>query len=199
MKSRSPALQSYLDCLAEAFAASRCAPEVSDVTARLFAALEEPAMAANEKCARLPVCQFVPEAISLARSSSIELARLASTFDALEPSLIWRRRASGGPNASANWFDGHANAMIVGPEGSIERRHDVAIGASLLAPLVRYPDHRHTPEEAYLLLTPGRFRHGDGDWCEPGAGGTFHNVPNIEHAMASGEAPLLAFWCLLLN
>jgi hypothetical protein len=65
-----------------------------------------------------------------------------------------------------------------------------------MAPHVRYPDHNHPPEEVYLVLSPGWFQHGDSSWSEPGIGGTFHNVPNIKHAMASGDAPLLALWCL---
>jgi len=108
-------------------------------------------------------------------------------------------RSSGGPFASANWPEGHANSTIVGPERGLECRDDVAIGVSLLAPLVRYPDHQHAPEEVYLLLTPGRFQHGGSDWFEPGIGGTLHNEPNIRHAMVSQDAPLLAIWCLLLK
>jgi quercetin dioxygenase-like cupin family protein len=113
----------------------------------------------------------------------------------MEPSLLWSRRPAGGPFASDNWPDGHANATIVGTEG-LEHREDVVIGVSLLAPHVRYPDHNHSPEEVYLILSPGRFRHGESDWFEPGIGGTFYNEPNIVHAMASGEDPLLALWYL---
>lgn len=52
------------------------------------------------------------------------------------------------------------------------------------------------PEEVYLVLSPGRFQHGSSSWFEPGLGGTLYNEPNIKHAMASGDAPLLAIWCL---
>ncbi len=102
-----------------------------------------------------------------------------------------------GPNASDNWADGHANAAIIGP-GGIEERGDIAIGASLMAPNVRYPDHDHAPEEIYLLMTPGRMQHGDSGWLSPGPGGTLHNEPGIRHAMESTDTPFLAFWCLLL-
>ena len=78
-------------------------------------------------------------------------------------------------------------------------RDDIAIGASLLAPNVRYPDHSHPPEEVYLLLTPGRFQHGDSDWIVLAPGETLHNEPRIKHAMASDDGPLLAFWCLLIQ
>jgi len=85
--------------------------------------------------------------------------------------------------------------MIVGPNG-IERRDDLLIGVSLLAPNVRYPDHTHPPEETYLVLSEGSFRQNDGAWFEPGIGGTFYNPPGIGHAMRSGEAPLFAVWLL---
>jgi quercetin dioxygenase-like cupin family protein len=97
--------------------------------------------------------------------------------------------------ASANMAEGHANAVIVGP-GGVERRNDVRVGVSLLAPYVRYPDHNHPPDESYLVLSDGDFRQGDGDWFEPGIGGTLYNPPNIVHAMRSGNTPLLAFWLL---
>ena len=67
---------------------------------------------------------------------------------------------------------------------------------SLLAPHVRYPDHNHRPEEVYLLLSPGRFQHGGSEWFEPGIGGTLYNRPDVTHAMASGDVPLLALWFL---
>ena len=86
----------------------------------------------------------------------------------------------------------------IGP-GGVEERRDVMIGASLLAPNVRYPDHNHAPEEIYLVLTPGRFQHGNSGWFTPGVGGTLHNVPSIKHAMASEDTPFLAMWCLLLK
>jgi hypothetical protein len=126
------------------------------------------------------------------------VARVADAFAALEPSLAWAPRAAGDPFASDNWPEGHANTTIVGPKG-LEDRNDLAIGASLLAPHVRYPDHSHGPEEVYLVLTPGRFRHGDSGWFEPGIGGTLYNRPNIVHAMASDDAPLLALWCLWIG
>lgn len=48
-------------------------------------------------------------------------------------------------------------------------------------------------------MTSGRFQHGESNWFEPGAGGTLHHEPDIKHAMASDEKPLLAIWCLLMK
>lgn len=55
--------------------------------------------------------------------------------------------------------DGHVNATIAGPEG-LEIRRDVWIGViiSLMAPHMRYPDHRHPPEEIYVVLSDGQWR-----------------------------------------
>ena len=77
---------------------------------------------------------------------SPELARLARAFEAIEPSLAWMVRASGGPFASANWPEGHANATIIGSASALEIRDDIAIGASLLARNVRYPNHSTLPK-----------------------------------------------------
>jgi hypothetical protein len=199
MAIRSQQLQAFLDSLEVGFAGARGEPEVAAAADKLFAALRRAGAPGSPDPVGLPVCRHLPAALNVARSSSPQLARLASALEAIEPRFAWMVRSSGGPFASANWPAGHANATIVGPERGLERRDDVWIGASLLAPLVRYPDHRHPPEEIYLLMTPGRFQHGTSDWFEPGAGGTLHNVPNIQHAMASHDVPLLAIWCLLLR
>jgi quercetin dioxygenase-like cupin family protein len=96
---------------------------------------------------------------------------------------------------SRTFFDGHANALVAGPEG-IEIRDDVMIGISLMAPHVRYPDHRHPPEEVYVSLAGGAWWKEHGDWYGPGSGGLVYNEPNVLHAMATEQEPLLAIWCL---
>jgi hypothetical protein len=180
------------------FIANAIGPEATAAIDRIYGALQTPRPAGSDVAKRLPVCRYLGETLATARTASASLARVADAFAALEPSLAWRARPSGGPFASDNWPEGHANAMVVGPKG-LEHREDVAIGASLLAPDVRYPDHNHEPEEVYLVLSPGRFQHGDSGWFEPGPGGTLYNRPNIKHAMASDEAPLLALWCLWIG
>jgi quercetin dioxygenase-like cupin family protein len=195
MSGRDPLLQDFLTSLADAFCAREIGAEARATIDRIFDALQTPCSPGSGVPQRRPVCSHLSEALATARSRSGPVARLADAFAALEPSLAWVPRRAGGPFASENWPEGHANTTIVGPKGR-EERDDLTIGASLLAPHVRYPDHRHDPEEVYLVLSPGRFQHGDSDWFEPGIGGTFHNTPNVKHAMASDDAPLLAFWCL---
>lgn len=80
----------------------------------------------------------------------------------------------------------------------MESRYDVQLGFSLLAPRARYPDDRHPPEAAYVLISAGEFRQRDGDWFDPGIGGGLHNPPGSQHAMRSGTSPLIALWCLLV-
>lgn len=196
---RSAALQKYVNALQAAFEQSESGPEVMEVVRKLFQALKkEQALPRVTKPRRLPVCTYLTEAKVPAQKASPVLAELVSSFTDIEPEFTWAARGTSGPNASENWPENHANTMIFGP-GGVEERSDVMIGASLLAPHVRYPDHNHPPEEIYLALTPGRFQHGTSDWFSPGVGGTLHNVPSIKHAMASEDTPFLAIWCLLLE
>lgn len=144
--------------------------------------------------AGLPICSWLAPAIG-AVPKVARLQELCASLEKLAPFLCWRTR-SGDHTASADFSLNHANAMILGP-GGIEERRDIWIGLSLLAPGTRYPDHRHAPEETYLVLSPGEFRKEGADWFEPGAGGSFYVPPGAEHAMrARDEAPLLAIWAL---
>lgn len=170
-------------------------PEAAAAIGRIQSALQTSGRAGTDTAKRLQVGQHLDGALAAARAASPSLARVADAFAALEPLLRWTRRSASGPFASDNWQEGHANATIVGP-GGLEDREDLVIGVSLLAPHVRYPDHNHGPEEVYLVLSQGRFQHGESDWFEPGIGGTLYNEPDIKHAMASGDAPLLALWYL---
>jgi hypothetical protein len=198
MPNRDSLLQEFLTSLAEAFRARAIGPEATAALDRIYDALRTPRPDGSAGARRLPVCFYLAEAIATARAGSPPVVRVADAFAALEPSLAWAPRAAGGPCASDNWPEGHANTTIVGPTG-LEDRRDLSIGASLLAPHVRYPDHNHAPEEVYLVLSPGRFQHGDSGWFVPGIGGTLYNQPNIKHAMASDDAPLLALWCLWMG
>jgi quercetin dioxygenase-like cupin family protein len=119
---------------------------------------------------------------------------LADAFEAIEPRLSWQVRP-GSEALGQPFLNTHANAAIAGPEG-LELRHDVRIGVSLMAPHTQYPDHRHPPEEIYVVLSGGRWRQANNPWHEPGIGGLVYNPPNIVHAMRAAEWPLLALWFL---
>ncbi len=140
----------------------------------------------------LPVCGWLDPALDAAEGGP--RAALADALGALVDRLEWKRRASADPEDRAFW-DGHANAMILGP-GGLEARDDLWIGASVMAPGVTYVDHDHPPEEVYLSLAPGEWWNAEMDWTDPGATGVIYNPPGIRHAMRSGAGPFLALWFL---
>jgi quercetin dioxygenase-like cupin family protein len=80
--------------------------------------------------------------------------------------------------------------------GGLEEHSSVRFGVSLIAPNIEYPNHQHPPEEGYLVISEGDWRQANGDWFHRKPGDTVHNVPNIWHAMRSGNSPLLAVWML---
>ena len=199
MLSRSPDLQSFLTAAEAAVRQGRHGTRpVAAVADRIFTALQAPSAPAGQPASgRLPVCRYLDTALDHARSQPEPIGALADGFAAIEPGLSWKIR----PGAEAQgeqFLNGHANATIVGSEG-LEIRPDVWIGVSLMAPHMRYPDHRHPPEEVYVVLSGGEWRQGSGEWHEPGIGGLVHNPPNIVHAMRSGESPLLALWFLWIG
>jgi len=193
---RSPDLQLFLT-LAEAVIrrGSGIDKRMSIVADRMFPALQvSSARAGRPEPARLPVCRHITTALEHAHRQPGPVSALADAFVAIEPQLNWKVRASA-ETQGEQFLNGHANATIIGPEG-LEIRPDVLIGASLLAPHTRYPDHRHPPEEIYVVLSAGQWRQASNSWHEPGIGGLVYNPPNIVHAMRSTEEPLLALWFL---
>lgn len=194
MNNRPVVLQEFYDALKVAYRHHVADPLAKLSTETIFDTLKTPAPVGSGAGSRLPVCEQLHHAMKEDFSAYPALERVAQTFQQLEPLLHWRRRSSG-PNASDNYHDGHANAMIAGPAG-LEERNDLWIGVTLMAPHVRYPDHTHKPEEVYLVMSQSEFSHGDSGWFTPGIGGTFYNEPNILHAMRSTGTPLFAFWVL---
>jgi hypothetical protein len=194
---RDEALQRFTDAALAAYREYAPCPEASASLDRIAGALQDPAPRRARPGGHLPVCAHLDAALAV-ETDSDTLRTLIEAFRTIEPSLEWQRRASFDETASANFMDGHGNAMILGP-GGLENRNDVWLGASLMAPFVRYTDHAHAPEETYLVLSEGEFRQGEADWFAPGVGGSFYNPPWIKHAMRSGATPLFAFWALWVD
>lgn len=194
MPHRPPELSEFLTRLRAAFDAAALTDPARAALTEIFRRASVPCAATGQPV-QVPVCAMLDAALAPARAAGGAMAALADAVAALAPMLAWTTRTAGGANASAGFAAAHANTTILGARG-LEPRDDVWLGMSLMAPATRYPDHDHPPEEVYLALTPGAFRHGDSDWCEPGVGGTFHNQPGIAHAMRSGASPFLAIWCL---
>ena len=143
---------------------------------------------------RLPVCDALESALHLASTGPTPIPELASALNDLSPRLQWKRRNSSSPDGTS-FHDGHANALVAGP-GGLEERDDVWVGISMLTPHVRYPDHRHAPEEVYVSLAGGSWWNSNMDWTTPSPGGLIYNEPNVLHAMRTYAQPLLAIWCL---
>ncbi|WEX78416.1 dimethylsulfoniopropionate lyase [Sinorhizobium numidicum] len=195
MTSRSEVLQLFIDAALAAFEQFAQASESRRSIRQISSALEVPATERPGSGSRLPVCFHLEAALAI-ETEHESLRRLVDRFKAIEPLLEWRRRSNYDGSESENFFEGHANAMIIGP-GGLEERRDVWLGVTLMAPNVRYPNHDHAPEEVYLVLSDGEFRQGEAAWFSPGIGGSFYNPPGVKHAMRSLERPLLAFWALL--
>ena len=193
---RDPRIQNLIDALDVVLTAQLPKDSAEWPVARgIFETLRTPLPAVRKPgFEALPAPDLLAEALEIPRAEKGDLARVADAFAPLAGDINWWSRMSDDDDAA--FTDSHA--FIVGP-GGLEDRDDAEIGCSLLAPNVRYPDHHHPPPEVYLSLTPGTWRKGDGSWVEPGIGGTVFNAPNDVHAMKSHDAPLFAFWCLLLK
>jgi quercetin dioxygenase-like cupin family protein len=196
MSLRSPDFQQFLTLAAAAVRhGSDVKGPVCAAAERIFTALRVPsAQAGPPRAARLPVCRHLDTALDRVRGQPGPVSALADAFAVIEPQLSWKVRA-GAETQGEGFLNNHANASITGSEG-LEIRGDVWIGVSLLAPHTQYPDHRHPPEEIYVVLSGGQWRQGSGPWHEPGIGGLVYNPPNVVHAMRSAELPLLALWFL---
>lgn len=192
---RETALRAALDAAERAYDVQVSDPKGRASVARIFAALGGGLELAEREPERLPACRYLEEAAQAQAMPTAELRDLVQALWALTPHLHWYKRAGGGAGTNAAYPQGHANAMLIGPQGLAEVK-GVWLGLSLLAPGVRYPDHDHPPEETYLVLTEGEFWQEGRGWFSPGIGGTFYNRPGILHAMRSGEGPLLAMWAL---
>ena len=192
---RSAALARFLDAARNCLRTGEGAGKPSTAAAsRVFDALDRPVgAAATGRSAPPPAYRHLAPAINRARAAP-EVAALAEAFAVLEPELQWVRRA-GSETHGAVFHDGHTNAVIVGPAG-VERRNDVLIGVSLVAPNVRYVDHRHPPEEVYIVMSDGDWYQKERGWHTPGVGGIVYNPPNVVHAMRAGPEALLAVWLL---
>lgn len=194
MTTRAPHLQNFFDCLEVSLRARLTPGPAEDLANTIFAGLRNPAGRGDGAPQTLPVCAHLEAAYEAAGRQDAATADLTRAFRAIEPALTWTRRWSAKPG-DGGFYDGHANANIVGPEG-IEKRADIWIGVSLVAPHITYPDHHHPPEEIYVVLSPGEWKHGGSDWFAPGYGGLVYNVSDTIHAMRAGPEPLLAIWCL---
>ncbi|MBI10920.1 MAG: transcriptional regulator [Rhodospirillaceae bacterium] len=192
MTKRSDALQHFISSLQIAVLEGDLPDAAKPAATRIFDALAaEEGKQEPPTAKRLPVCDHLPTTFENAKAGPDRTIQLGAALSAIEPQLAWFQKPAGDEHFRAN----HANTVVIGVDG-IERRNDVRIGVSLVAPDTVYPDHNHPPEEIYAVLSDGAWRQNKGAWRKPGLGGTVHNVPNILHGMRSYDTPLLAVWSL---
>jgi hypothetical protein len=189
---RSGQLQAFLD-QSERFLRQDCTGPAAAAADRLCARWTATTGAVRDPAPGWPTaCAWLEPALAAAATGP--RADLAKAFSALAPDLSWKRRSSARPEDAAFW-NGHANATIIGP-GGLEERDDLWVGASVLGPRVDYVDHDHPPEEVYLSLSPGEWWNAEMDWTDPGPTGAIYNPPGILHRMRAVDAPFLALWYL---
>ena len=190
---RDPEIAALLD--AHRAACADAPSGVAALFARCHEALEKPGRPDPDAGPeQVPVCRHLDDAVAVASGGAAAVARVAHCLSTLSPRLGWKRR-EGIESDDPGFPEGHANAVLIGA-GGLEIHSDVRLGVSLVAPGVTYPDHRHPPEEGYLVLSSGDWRRDHGEWFHRRSGETVHNVPNVWHAMRAGPVPLLAMWML---
>ena len=143
-----------------------------------------------------PACRHLPECFAELEKTGGNLGKLAAALREIEPHLSWNNQSE--RRKSAMLADNYADTFIVGP-GGFAPSSEIEIGISVMAPQITYPDHRHPPEELYLVLSEGEWRQNADAWHEPGVGGVVYNPADIVHAMRAGTKPLFAIWCLPLD
>ena len=163
---------------------------------KIFNAVDSPGIENDIEPAQIEACSYIEPALANARSGSFEIETLADAFLRLEPLLHWRIRPKVvGELGEENFRTGRADTRIVGPRG-LELHDEVTIGASLIAPNVTFPNHRHQPEEIYVAMSCSEWYNEEDDWYLPETGSLIYHRPNIIHAMRSLDQPFLAIWCL---
>ena len=93
-----------------------------------------------------------------------------------------------------DFIDNYGWLEVFGTRGHFAN-DTVAAGLLLLGPGIVYPDHHHVAEEIYIPLIGGaEWRMGDGGFQTRAAGEVVHHASNVNHAMRTGAAPLLALY-----
>lgn len=191
---RSADLQSFIDALGDVLLAQRSTYTGRHVAELVLADLKTIGdQRAEHSASALTVLAHVETALGTAQPRQHSLRAVSEAFGRIQTKLAWRQRQVVDPTASPGFSENHANAVIIG-KGGLEENSTYTIGVSVAAPYAAYPEHDHPPEELYLLLSPGDFRHGNDPWNSLKAGDTFYNTPAINHAMRAGDEPLLVIW-----
>lgn len=174
----------FLRAAADAYRASGDpdAPKIADRIAQHAknAVLEPPPRRPPPAIKYLATVASSPDLHPAARLITGDLANLAWTVGDLEVPAVLR--------------DHFAFVTFIGEESPIPD-DELYFGLFLVAPHTHYPLHWHLAEELYFVLSStSHWEQGDGLFRPQAPGTLIHHLPNEPHAMATGEAPLLAMW-----
>ncbi|BCG87769.1 transcriptional regulator [Mesorhizobium sp. 113-3-9] len=99
-----------------------------------------------------------------------------------------------GADFGKTFIDNYGWLELFGTRGHFAN-DEVAAGLLILGPEIVYPDHHHVAEEIYIPLTGGtEWRMGEGGFRKREAGEVVHHASNVNHAMRTGNEPLLALY-----
>lgn len=139
----------------------------------------------------LPVTAFLPEALGNAPEDTAPLVR---DLVRRAPLLHWRQTYSE-DDLGADFLRRYGWTELVGPAGYVDSDRLLS-GFLFLGPGVEYPVHRHSAEEAYLVLSGAASWNIAGDGWQPRPAGTVvHNPPWQLHGMRTdrGQPLLIAY------
>jgi hypothetical protein len=187
-------LTSFLTALAQHLAAAAATSPFGAqlrTSADLLSSLRPRAAVPAEPSCELEVCAYLDEALR-ARSP------LADAVAELVGELVWMQnpnyqRVPPAPGFLANY----GFAAIVDREGGAPALgHDdaMAVGLVLLGPRTAYPPHHHPALEDYVALTEADWWAERVGWRPQEVGSVLHHGSFVQHAMRTGEAPLLAIY-----
>lgn len=158
------------------------------VRERVGRALQENPLFSAAQPVCLPVCRYLPRALS--RGYQTPGFPIIRSIEAIAPLLTWRYGYDRVPRSLA---DKYAYAEIMGPGGPVVW-DELIVGLVLFAPRTVYPTHRHTGiTESYICLS-GAVSQNDAGVYAPGS--LIYNPPAHMHRITTADRePSLLGYC----
>lgn len=138
----------------------------------------------------LPCLRQLDRIVELTLADAKPLARLVAER---RGDLRWGQTYSEA-DFGKEFIDNYGWLEVFGTRGHFVN-DKVAAGLLILGPGMVYPDHHHVAEEIYIPLTGGtEWRMGEDGFRVREAGEVVHHASNVNHAMRTGQEPLLALY-----
>jgi len=138
----------------------------------------------------LPCLSHLDRTAELATATARPLAKFAADH---RSELRWGQTYTAA-DFGQHFVDNYGWLEVFGTRGHFEN-DAMAGGLLVLGPNIVYPDHHHEAEEIYIPLTGGtEWRKGEGEFVIREGGEVIHHPSNVNHAMKTGDEPLLALY-----